>query len=105
MVLLLQINRQKPCENNYISLVWILTSKHFFSTGQLGEERDSQATRTFKFCLCNVRMPVILPGRFLLHDQPVPRGHCHPVLRDQAAGASADAGAASSVFILLHPGQ
>ncbi len=50
-------------------------------------------------------MALILPGWFLLHDQPVPRGHRHPVLRDQAEGAPADAGAASTVFVLLHSGQ
>lgn len=54
-VLLLQINRQKPCENNYISLVWILTSKHFFSTGRRGEERvtvKQHAALNFVYVMC-----------------------------------------------------
>lgn len=45
------------------------------------------------------------PDRILLHDQPVPGGHRHPVLGDQAARAPADAGAEGPVFVLLHPGQ
>lgn len=43
--------------------------------------------------------------RLILHDQPVPGGHRHPVLGDQAAGAPADAGAEGPVLVLLHPGQ
>ncbi len=50
-------------------------------------------------------MAHVLIGGLLLHDQPVPGGHRHPVLRDQAEGAPADAGAASTVLVLLHPGQ
>lgn len=47
----------------------------------------------------------MVPGWFLFHDQPVPRGHRHSVLRDQAARASTDAGAAGSVFLLLNASQ
>ena len=49
---------------------------------------------------------VLSPGGLLLHDQPLPGGHRHPVLGDQAAGERADAGAARPLHVQrLHAGQ
>lgn len=46
------------------------------------------------------------PGGFFLHDQLVPRGHRHPVLRDKAEGERPDEGAACSLHVQrLHPRQ
>lgn len=47
----------------------------------------------------NCNFPSLPPGGVFLHDQPVPRGHRHPVLRDQAAGERPDEGAARSLHV------
>lgn len=47
----------------------------------------------------NCDFPPLRPGGVFLHDQPVPRGHRHPVLRDQAAGERPDEGAARSLHV------
>lgn len=46
------------------------------------------------------------PGGLFLHDQLVPRGHRHPVLRDEAEGERPDEGAARPLHVQrLHARQ
>ena len=60
---------------------------------------------SLSFRLSPLFVPTPIGGLFL-YDQPVPGGDCHAVLRDQAAGEPADAGAAREIpFQRQHPGQ
>ena len=67
-----------------------------------------QAWRTMKFGSTVLHLLVYrnwIADRFILHDQPVPGGHCHAVLRDEETRNGTDAARTGPLSVDVDAGQ